>query len=79
MNKNYSLLLFALLSLCIFTQNVVVVSSSLSTTTVVSPPGQNVGLDAHHNLYQNNFLGNGAQWIWVSGANGWPDNYSAVF
>lgn len=68
----------ALLALAVATQTVLV-SSGPSTTIITSPSSQVVGVEAYHTANHPNYLGNGAQWIWVSGSSSWPHGYSATF
>ena len=79
MNKDISFVLLALLLTCTAAQNVVILNSSPSTTTVVSPAGQAIGLEPFHNAANPNYLGTGAQWVWVNGPSSWPDQYAATF
>ena len=79
MNKDISFVLLALLLTCTAAKNVVILNSSPSTTTLISPAGQAIGLEPYHNAHNPNFLGTGAQWVWVNGSSSWPDHYAATF
>lgn len=68
MNKTNTLALIALLALTAAAQNVVLASSGLSTN-VIAPVGRVAKLESFQNANQNDFLGNGAKWIWVNGSN----------
>ena len=77
MTKTNTLALIALLALTAAAQNVVLASSGLSTN-VIAPVGRVAKLESYHNANQNDFLGNGAKWIWVNGSNQNGDIFLAV-
>jgi hypothetical protein len=79
MSNKISLALMAVLVACVAAQHTLLLLSNPSTTTLVSPAGQSIGLEPYHNLNTANKLGNGAQWVWVAGSDRWPDQYAATF
>jgi hypothetical protein len=65
--------------LCTITlQQTILASSGVTTTIIVSPPGQQIALEPFHNAYDPNYLP-GAQWIWKSGGQSWADGDSVQF
>ena len=73
------ILLIALLASLTFSQNAVVFASNASNVKVVWPANKVVALEAYHSANQPNYLGNGAQWVWLSGSDAWQDGYQAIY
>jgi hypothetical protein len=61
-----------------FSQTVIVLSDATSTT-IVSPVNQTVGVEKYHTTNNPNFLGDGAQWIWNNASDSWPNGYNSTF
>jgi len=57
--------LFAVLLLATTLANTVIVNSGSKSTVLTSPSGRQIEIDAYHSNAHSNYLGNGAQWIWV--------------
>lgn len=69
---------FALLCLLALQQTVLIASQPSNTVTV---PSQTVVSEPYHSTNHPNYLGSsvGAQWIWKSGGQSWPDGDTLVF
>jgi len=68
------------LLLIVFALNqTVIVLSNTSTTTIISPTGYSLVQEAYHTTYNPNFLGDGAEWIWLNGSDAWPNGFNATF
>ena len=57
----------------------VLLSSSPSTAIIISPSGYTLVPETYHNTNNPNYLGNGAQWVWLNGSSSWPLGFSASF
>ena len=69
---------FALLCLLALQQTVLIASQPSNTVIV---PSQTVVSEPYHSTNHPNYLGSsvGAQWIWKSGGQSWPDGDTLVF
>jgi len=68
------------LLLIVFTLNQTsIVLSNPSTTTIISPTGNFVVQESYHTTNNPNFLGTGAEWIWLNGSDAWPVGFNATF
>jgi hypothetical protein len=55
------------------------ISSSTSSANILSPLGYTLVTESYHTTNNPNFLGNGAQWIWLNGSSSWPLGFTAKF
>ena len=60
-------------------QKVVLLTSNASSVKVSAPIKHTVVLDATANTKSVDYLGSGAQWIWVKEDAPWPSGYQAIF
>lgn len=73
------ILLVSLFFALSYTQNTVLLASNSSSTKVVWPPNKPVVQEIYHYANQPDFLGNGAQWVWLGGSDSWPDGFQAIY
>lgn len=72
------IVIVCLLLTLVLSQTTLVLSSP-STVNLVAPSGFFVVAEAYHSAVNPNYLGNGAQWIWLNGSSSWADGFSATF
>lgn len=76
---------FLIVILCIlltFSQDVVLVQSGVSSTTIISPLLQTVAISNYHTIHNINYLADGSQWIWSNSdsvANGQIVTFQSLF
>lgn len=71
-------LLVGLLAAVVLCQTLLI-SSSTTSANILSPPGYTLVAESYHTTNNPNYLGNGAQWIWLNGTSSWPIGFTAKF
>lgn len=59
--------------------NTILLASNTTNTIITSPPGATIVPEPYHTANNPNFISNGAQWLWQSGGQSWPDGYTVSF
>ena len=76
----YKALTLSLLLICALSTHTTLVSSDPLTTTISSPSGKEVAVQAYHTKHHPDYLGDGSKWIWLKPEKYyWPQGCSAVF